>query len=136
MWSTNASCSILYSAFIILHQYLLHPSTLNREMHLRVLLPFTICHLLSPYYTQCTLLSLFYSLQVVPTSFNWGSFTGVWDTANVLRCWRGCPRGIMVKAMDYGIAVSEFVLQSHYYVHFQANTLGKSMNTLIPPAMG
>ena len=37
----------------------------------------------------------------------------------------GCPRGIMVKAMDCGIVVSKFVLQSRYYVHLQANTLGK-----------
>ena len=42
----------------------------------------------------------------------------------------------MVKALDYGIVEREFVLQSRYYVHFQANTLGKSMNPLIPPAMG
>ena len=32
--------------------------------------------------------------------------------------------------------VSEFVLQSRYYVHFQANALGKGMNTLFLPAMG
>ena len=38
----------------------------------------------------------------------------------------GCPRGVMVKAMDYGFFVSKFVLQSRYYVHFQANTLGKA----------
>ena len=49
---------------------------------------------------------------------------------------RGCPHGLMVKAMDCGIVVSEFVLQSRYYVHFRANTLGKGMNTLILPAMG
>ena len=41
----------------------------------------------------------------------------------------------MVKAMDYGI-VSEFVLQSYYYVHFRANTLRKGMNPLILPTMG
>ena len=35
-----------------------------------------------------------------------------------------------------GIVVSEFVLQSHYYVHFRTNTLGKGMNPLILPAMG
>ena len=29
----------------------------------------------------------------------------------------GCPRGVMVKAMDCGIVVREFVLQSRYYVH-------------------
>ena len=48
----------------------------------------------------------------------------------------GCPRGVIVKAMDCGIVVSEFVLQSRYYVHFRANTLGKGMNPLILPAMG
>ena len=47
----------------------------------------------------------------------------------------GCPRGVMVKPMDCGIVVHEFVLQSHYYVHFRANTLGKGMNPLILPAM-
>ena len=40
----------------------------------------------------------------------------------------GCPRGVMVKAMDCGIVVREFVLQLRYYVHFRANTLGKGMN--------
>ena len=49
---------------------------------------------------------------------------------------RGCPRGVMVKAMDCGIIVSEFVHQSLYYVHFRANTLTKGMNPLILPAMG
>ena len=49
----------------------------------------------------------------------------------------GCPRGVMVKAMNCGIVVREFVLQSRYYVHFRANTLGKGMNPLIlRPAMG
>ena len=48
----------------------------------------------------------------------------------------GCPRGVMVKAMDCGIVVREFILLSCYYVHFRANTLGKGMNPLILPAMG
>ena len=47
-----------------------------------------------------------------------------------------CLRGGMLKAMDCGIVVSEFVLQSRYYIHFRANTLGKGMNPLILPAMG
>ena len=55
---------------------------------------------------------------------------------NYFRPGAGGPHGVMVKAMDYGIIVSEFVLQSRYYVHFQANTLGKGMKTLILPAMG
>ena len=42
----------------------------------------------------------------------------------------------MVKAMDCGIVVSEFVLQLRYYIHFRANTLGKGMNPLILPTMG
>ena len=42
----------------------------------------------------------------------------------------------MVKAMDYEIVVSEFELQSRYYVHFRANTLGKGMNPLILPDIG
>ena len=42
----------------------------------------------------------------------------------------------MVKAMDSGILVSEFVLQLRYYVHFRANTFGKGMNPFILPAMG
>ena len=50
--------------------------------------------------------------------------------------WRGCPPGVIVKAMDCGIVVSELVFQSLYYVHFRANTLGKGMNPLILPAIG
>ena len=48
----------------------------------------------------------------------------------------GRPRGVMVKSLDYGIIVSEFELQLHYYVHFWTNTLGKGMNPLTLPAMG
>ena len=48
----------------------------------------------------------------------------------------GCPRGVMVKALDCRIAVSEFELQLRYYVHFRTNTLGKGMNLLILLAMG
>ena len=44
--------------------------------------------------------------------------------------------GVMVKPLDCRIAVSEFGLQSRYYVHFWTNTLGKGMNLLILPAMG
>ena len=48
----------------------------------------------------------------------------------------GCPRSVMVTAMDCGIVVREFEPQSRYYVHFRANTLGKGMNPLILPAIG
>ena len=47
-----------------------------------------------------------------------------------------CPLGVMVKAQRCGILVSEFELQSPYYVHFRTNTLGKGMNPLILPVMG
>ena len=56
--------------------------------------------------------------------------------SNVSLSLSGCPSGVMVKAMDCGIVVSEFVLQSRYYVDFGANILGKGMNPLILPAMG
>ena len=47
-----------------------------------------------------------------------------------------CPRSVMVKAMDCGI-VSEFELQSRYYVHYRSNTLEKGMNLIIlPPSYG
>ena len=65
-----------------------------------------------------------------------------WDTCSGLMLIKwlnqhgGCPRGVMVKAMVCEIVVREFVLQSRYYVHFRANTLGKGMNPLILPAMG
>ena len=49
---------------------------------------------------------------------------------------RGFPRGVMVKAMDYGVVVSEFELQFCYYVHIRANTIGEGMNPLILPFMG
>ena len=48
----------------------------------------------------------------------------------------GCPRGVIVKAMDSEIVVSEFELESRYYVYFRANTLRKGMNPLILPAVG
>ena len=48
----------------------------------------------------------------------------------------GVPHCVIVKAMDCGIVVSEFKLQSCYYVHFWINTLRKGMDPLILPAMG
>ena len=40
--------------------------------------------------------------------------------------------GTIVKVLDCGLKVSEFKLQSCYYVHFWTNTLGKGMNHLMP----
>ena len=42
----------------------------------------------------------------------------------------------MVKPMNCGIVVREFVPQLRYYIHFRANTLDKGMNPFILPAMG
>ena len=49
---------------------------------------------------------------------------------------RGCPCGVMVKAMDCGIVVREFVPQSRYYIHFRANTLGERYEPPYPPSYG
>ena len=63
-------------------------------------------------------------------------FENAWKLEeNSQRIERGCPCGVMVKAMDCRIVVSEFELQLRYYGHFRANTLGKGMNPFILPAM-
>ena len=51
-------------------------------------------------------------------------------------CFGRYPHGVMVKGMDCRIVVSEFVLQSMYYVRFRENTLGKGMNPPYPPSYG
>ena len=35
--------------------------------------------------------------------------------------------GVMAKVLDCSLEVSEFELQSRYYVHFRINTLGKGI---------
>ena len=52
------------------------------------------------------------------------------------KLYRGCPPGVMVKVMDCEIVVSEFVLQSCYYVHFRANNLGKRYEPPYPSNYG
>ena len=54
-----------------------------------------------------------------------------YELGKVVKKRTGCTHCEMVKAMDCGIAVSAFVLQSRYYVHFRANTLEKGMNSII-----
>ena len=39
----------------------------------------------------------------------------------------GGPRGVIVKAMDCGIVVSEFVIQSRYYHIYPTPPLGQDM---------
>ena len=47
-----------------------------------------------------------------------------------LICW------VMLKPLDCYLEVSEFELQSRYYVHFRTNTLRKDMKPLITVARG
>ena len=68
---------------------------------------------------------------VLKTKIHWNVLT-----YNFSLAFPGWPCGVMVKATDCGIIVSEFEFQSRYYVHFRANTIGKGMNPLILPAMG
>ena len=42
----------------------------------------------------------------------------------------------MANVLDSDIAVSEFELQSHYYVKVWTNTLGKYRNNIIHQIMG
>ena len=42
----------------------------------------------------------------------------------------GRPCGILTKMLDWGLKISEFELQSRYYVDFQTNTSRKSMTHL------
>ena len=48
----------------------------------------------------------------------------------------GSVRVVVAKVLNCGLKVSEFELQSRYYVHFWSYTLGKSMNPLIPQVVG
>ena len=43
----------------------------------------------------------------------------------------GCPRDVMVNALDCGLVVSEFELQSRFDVHFRTNIRGKGINTKV-----
>ena len=48
----------------------------------------------------------------------------------------GCPCGVMVKALDYDIVVSESELQSRYNVHLWTNTLGERYDPPYPSGYG
>ena len=49
--------------------------------------------------------------------------------------WEVNPRGVEVSVLDCDIVVSDFELQSRYYVYFRFNTIKKGMNFLIPSAI-
>ena len=42
------------------------------------------------------------------------------------------PHDVVANVQDYSIVVNEFEFQLRYYVHIRTNTLGKSMNPIIP----
>ena len=48
--------------------------------------------------------------------------------------YEGNPFSVVANKQDCDIIVSEFELQSFYYVHSQINTFGKGMNLLTLPA--
>ena len=48
----------------------------------------------------------------------------------------GCPRGVMVKAMDCGIVVREFILQSRYYIRFSGKYPWERYEPPYPPSYG
>ena len=43
-----------------------------------------------------------------------------------------CPHGIVDNMLKCGIIVSEFKLQSGYYIYFQINTIEKEWTSLSP----
>ena len=47
----------------------------------------------------------------------------------------GCPRSVMIKALDCEIVISEFELQACYYVYFRTNNLGKAWTHLSSPLL-
>ena len=46
------------------------------------------------------------------------------------------PHSVMAKVLDYKLEISEFELQSRFYVHFRINIFGKGINPLILLAIG
>ena len=56
-------------------------------------------------------------------------------TSNIFheKCWGGDTQGLMANMLDCDIIISELKLQLYSYIYFWTNTLGKSMNSLIPP---
>ena len=59
----------------------------------------------------------------------------MWVYSEAQKC-GGSPHGIKAKVLHCALEVTEFKLQSCYYVHFQTNTLGKGMNLFILSSYG
>ena len=56
-----------------------------------------------------------------------GKYHIIWFRPNIL----GCPRGVMVKALDCGIVISDFELQLRHCVNFRKNTLWNSITPVL-----
>ena len=74
-----------------------------------------------------SVLELFDNGEFWQVVYNWLVFVSIF---------RWCHSAILVNALDCGIVVSKFKLQSCYYVHFWANTPGKGMKPSYPPSYG
>ena len=71
-------------------------------------------------------------VSLTPTKWE---FTNVFDDGDIYRydiLNRVGPRGLVANVSDYNIVVSEFELQSRYYVHFRTIPLGKVLTSLSP----
>ena len=74
-----------------------------------------------PYYGLSLSLSLSLSLIYI--------YIYIYIISNIHLWWN--PRSVVAHILDCDIVMSEFELQSRYFVHFWTNTLGKRMNLLI-----
>ena len=64
--------------------------------------------------------------------YHWGTYTPIpWEMYESVN-----SRGVGLNVVDCDSGVSEFELQSPWYVHFRTNTLEKGMNPLIHPSYG
>ena len=97
--------------------YYLHPHVLHFFRFMKISIYLTIFSL-SFIFTQ-------WSSGTAKSTVRQVRFILVLKTWSSLVTGSGCRRGVMVKAIDCRIVISEFELQSRYYVHFRANTLGK-----------
>ena len=87
------------------------------------------------FYTYSIQYSVWYSIHTIFYAYNI-LYTIFYTYSVYTHFIRGCPRGVMVKAMDCGIVVHEFVLLSRYYVHFRLNKPWERYESPYPPSYG
>ena len=66
------------------------------------------------------------------------SVLAVWhdDEDDDTDCFQRSFSGVVANLLDCGIVVSEFELQSHYYIHFRTDALAKVRTPFLPEGMG